>query len=209
MIVADIISRTKRTFGDESGAQVTDDDIIRWINDGQNEIAQLHELLESIATTKTYAGVPDYELPSNMVRLKAVYVNGAPLEVLTTQQFDESIARYSEGAPPKGNSYIVTSWGNKISLYPTPVDEQELRLRFVCFPAPVEKPTDELNIPLRYHNRLVEYVLQQAYELDENFDAMGVKSQQFAQNMSQNLGDEQHDVSATYPVITVREEDAW
>jgi hypothetical protein len=51
--------------------------------------------------------------------------------------------------------------------------------------------------------------MQQAYELDENFEAMTLKSQQFANSMSQNLGDEQWDVSQTYPVLTVREEDAW
>jgi len=210
VIVADIVSRVTRTFGDESGAQITDADIFRWINDGQNEIAQLHELLESTAESDTVPGTVDYTLPNNMVRLKAVYYDGRPLEVMSNAQFDESIARYNDGdSVPVGSPYIVTSWGNKVSLYPAPVEAKTLKLRYVCFPAPVDKTSDQLNLPLRYHNRLVEYVMQQAYELDENFEAMTLKSQQFANSMSQNLGDEQWDVSQTYPVLTVREEDAW
>lgn len=208
MIVADVISRVKRQFGDESGAQVTDADIIRWINDGQNEIAQMHELLEATAVTKTLAGKVDYELPDSMVTLQAIYYNGAKLRNLSNQEFDEYIRVANDGGNSEG-SYVYTSWGNRITLFPAPASSLDLRINFSCFPAPVEISADELNIPLRYHNRLVEYVLAQAYELDENFEAATFKANQMTNAMSQTLGDEQWDEHSEYPTILVRAEDAW
>ena len=49
--IQDVANRVKRTFGDESGVQVTDDDIIRWVNDAQLEISRQNEdLLEAVGT---------------------------------------------------------------------------------------------------------------------------------------------------------------
>lgn len=209
MIVADVISRVTRTFGDESNAQITEADIIRWINDGQNEIAQVQELLESTATTVTTAGRVDYDLPDTLVRLKAVYYDDMKLPNLSTQEFDEWIRQWNDGSKGSGDSYVYTSWGNKVTLFPAPVDEKELKLYFSCFPKPVSAKTDDLSLPLRYHNRIVEYVLQQAFELDENWDAASYKGQQLSNSMSNVLGDEQLDEVGEYPTILVRAEDAW
>jgi hypothetical protein len=209
MIVADVISRVKRQFGDESGAQVIDEDIIRWINDGQNEIAQMQDLLEASAITLTAEGKVDYELPPNMVSLKSVYYDDRKVENLSSQEFDEWIRKWNDGSKGSGDTWVYTSWGNKITLFPNPMDRKELKLTYSCFPAPVEATTDSLNIPLRYHNRVVEYVLQQAYELDENFEAAAYKANQISNSMSQLLGDEDWDEKAEYPSILVRSEDAW
>ena len=209
MIVADILSRVKRQFGDESGAQITDEDIIRWVNDGQNEIAQMHDLLEATATAYTVDGKVDYDLPPNMVSLKSVYYDDRKLENLSTQEFDEWIRQWNDGSKGSGDSWVYTSWGNKVTLFPAPSERKALRLVYSCFPAPVETSTDTLNIPTRYHNRLVEYVLQQAYELDENFEAAAYKANQLSNSMSQVLGDEQWDEKAEYPTILVGSDDAW
>lgn len=208
MIAADVISRVKRSFGDESGAQITDDDILRWITDGQNEVAQLHGLLETQGTTYTVAGIPDYDLPDALVALLSVYVADEKVKNLSTQEFDEYIRKWNDGNQNGVTTYVYTSWGNKISLFPTPQSQQTLVLKFTCFPAPVDSSASELNVPLRYHNRVVEYVMQQAYELDENFEAATMKGNQFADRMSQELGDEQWDEQGAYPTILVRTEDA-
>lgn len=209
MIVADVISRVTRSFGDEANAQITDADIIRWINDGQNEIAQAVELLEVMATTTTSSKKVDYDLPANMVTLKAVYLDDTRLENYSTQEFDEYIRKWNDGASGSGDTWVYTSWGNKVTLFPAPPSGSTLKLQISCFPAPVESSSDELNIPLRYHNRLVEYVLQQAYELDENYEAATYKANQLANGLSQELGGEQWDERAEYPTILVGAEDAW
>ena len=37
--VQDVLLSVKRQFGDESGVQVTDSDIVRWVDDAQREIS--------------------------------------------------------------------------------------------------------------------------------------------------------------------------
>lgn len=209
MNVADIISRVKRTFGDESGAQITDDDIIRWINDAQYEIAQSMKLLEATGSQTTRQGKNDYGLPDSLIDLRAVYYDGQPLDYLSEQEFDEHIRRVHEAPSGEvGTPRYYTSWGNQISLYPGPADSKSLEVRFICFPARVTKTTDDLTLPMRYHMRILESVLASAYELDENYEAHQMKYQQFSGSLMAQAGDEEWDGKSEYPTITVRLEDA-
>lgn len=209
MKVADIISRVKRTFGDESGAQITDEDCIRWINDAQNEIAQTMKLFEATGKQTTRQGKNDYGLPDSLIDLRAVYYDGRPLDYLSEQEFDEHIRRVHENpATEVGEPRHYTSWGNQISLYPGPADSKSLEVRFICFPAQVTATTDDIPLPMRYHMRVLESVLASAYELDENYEAHQMKYQQFAGSLMSQAGDEEWDGKSEYPTITVRLEDA-
>lgn len=209
MNVADIISRVKRTFGDESGAQITDDDIIRWINDAQNEISQTMKLFETTGVQTTVAGTNDYFLPDTLIDLRAVYYDGQPLDYLSEQEFDEHIRRVHESPMDNiGTPRHYTSWGNKISLYPGPAEGKTLEIRFICFPVQVTATTDDIPLPMRYHMRVLESVLASAYELDENYEAHQMKYQQFAGSLMGQAGDEEWDGKSEYPTITVRLEDA-
>jgi len=206
--MADIISRVKRTFGDESGAQITDDDIIRWTNDAQNEIAQAQKLFESTGVQTTVAGTADYYLPDTLIDLRAVYYDGRPLNYMSEQMFDEYIRKVNDGYETSdGEPTCYTSWGNKVSLYPSPAGSKQLKIHFICFPAPVTAITDSLTLPMRYHNRILEAVLAHAYELDENFEGSQFKYQQFAGSLRDQAGDEEWDGKSAYPGITVLMED--
>src|SRR5215212_5975441 len=75
MNVSDIKTRIKRTFGDESGVQVTDEDIVRWINDAQRAIVTQNEsLLEVTALASLVAGTQEYTLPADILILKAIHI---------------------------------------------------------------------------------------------------------------------------------------
>lgn len=208
MNVADIISRVKRTFGDESGTQITDADIMRWINDAQNEIAQTVKLFETTGTQQTLAGTNDYFLPDTLIDLRAVYLDQRYIQHLSEREFDEYIRRANDGVESiPGEPQYYTSWGNKITLYPGPGAGQNLEIRFICFPVQVTAPTDDLPLPMRYHNRILEMVLASAHELDENYEAHQLKYGQFTTNLSAQMGDEDWDGKSEYPHITVLVED--
>ncbi len=75
MIVSDVITRVRRTFGDEAAVQVTDDDIIRWINDAQIEVIKHNEgalqksdLLDLVANQSTYT------MPTDLMILQTLRV---------------------------------------------------------------------------------------------------------------------------------------
>jgi hypothetical protein len=64
--VTDIAVRVKRTFGDEAGVQIVDDDIIRWINEAQEEITNDNQgLLEATGVANIIQGQQDYSRHGN------------------------------------------------------------------------------------------------------------------------------------------------
>src|SRR3954468_20524112 len=74
LTVGDVFDRVKRTFGDESSAQVTEDDILRWINDAQREAIMQNEGLNlTLGYLDLVAGQAEYNLPANLFTLHHVW----------------------------------------------------------------------------------------------------------------------------------------
>jgi len=108
MIVSDVSIRVKRQFGDQSGVQVEDADIIRWINDAQRDIAYTQEILESIATQSSVANQEKYTLPTDMINLRSVYYAGAKLQVLSLQDYDNYVTEYTNPTGTVTQNAILT-----------------------------------------------------------------------------------------------------
>ena len=116
LTVAEISTRVKRQFGDDYGAQITDDDILRWINDAMRDIALRNNLLQIKAATAVVDGQQDYTLPSNLLTLAAIRFGTTKLQALNPQEADEFVAENTgEGTPQ-----FYSVWGSTISLYPIP-----------------------------------------------------------------------------------------
>ena len=65
MNVGDVLTRVRRTFGDEAGIQITQDDVIRWINDAQREAVMQNEgLLQKVGYVASTADTQEYTLPT-------------------------------------------------------------------------------------------------------------------------------------------------
>lgn len=209
MIVSDVAARVKRQFGDESGVQVTDADIVRWINDAQRDIGQAQEIIETIATQTSVAGQQAYNLPTDIINLRAVYYNSVKLEPISLQQFDTYINEVGDPANPEsGTPTLVYIWANDLNFYPIPdVTGDTIKLYYSQFPADVVNLSDPLSLPIKYDNRIVEYCLQQAYELDENFDAANLKGAQFSNSLSQMREDSSWTEHTHYPMISIHPED--
>ncbi len=60
----DVATDIKRIFGDEAGVQITDSDIIRWIDVGQLEILKNTQILKATSTSDLIAGQVVYSLAS-------------------------------------------------------------------------------------------------------------------------------------------------
>jgi hypothetical protein len=217
MIVSDVSTRVKRQFGDESGVQVTDADIIRWINDAQRDIAYTQEILESIATQVSVANQEKYTLPPDMINLRSVYYANAKLQVLSLQDYDNYVTSYTNPTGTVTQNAVLTGvpevfyvWGTELSMYPIPsAAGVTIKLYFSKFPPDVVNQASTLSLPNKYDNRVVEYCLQQAYELDENFEASNLKGSQFANSLTQMGEDAQWTEHTAYPMIAVQPEDAW
>ena len=207
MLVSDIKRKVKRQFGDESGVQVTDADIIGWINDGLKEIAKKNNVLETKSSSNLVAGVSEYTLPSDTLTLHSVRVNGQRVRGLSLPESDEYV--YANSSTPTGTPIVFWVYAGKINFYPTPDTNStgSLVLYYTRQPAAVASDTDVIDMPTGYDNQVVAYCLQQAYEMDENFDAANVKGSQFKDGLGELLEAGTYTTRESYPRITVLLED--
>lgn len=205
LTVADIAIRVKRQFGDEYGAQITDADILRWVNDAMRDIALRNNLLEVKAVTATVADQQDYTLPSDLLTLHSVRYGTDKLASMTLQEADAFLDKSSATGIPM--HYSV--WGRTISLYPRPANATtSLNIYYTRQPLVVSTNADTPEIPAAYHLRLVEYCIAQAYELDSEMASYAAKMQQFNANVASTKDNGEWESRDSYPSITVSADDA-
>ena len=190
----DVAFRVRSSFGDFSGAQLSDAAILSWINDGQREIVNSNTILRATKYADIVAGQQDYGFPEDKVlAIEAVYVNGYPIENISPQAAREYILKLD----PKlilGSSKPEL-WYERagiITFYPVPDTTvvNGLKLEYVKVPTPLSGLSEYLAIPDRYFNELTTYTTSQALEADENYDAASYKLRQFRDGLDRlNLRD--------------------
>jgi len=179
----DVSLRVRSQFGDTSGAQLGDPALLSWINDGQREIVNSNPILRDVKYTDLVATQSDYTFPNDKVLvIEAIYVNGYPLKNLTPQAARDFILSADPEKMLKAERPEI--WYERagvISLYPVPnkTFTNGLKLEFIKNPTSLITLSDTLGIPDRYFNELVNYVISQALEMDENYDAANYKFRQF------------------------------
>ncbi len=208
MLVSEISTRVLRQFGDEANVQITDADILRWVNDAMREIALHNNLLQSRATTRLIAGQREYGLPNDVLTLRSVRYADTKLRAMAPAEAEAYIERPHD-TTNRGVPQLYWVWANRLNIWPTPdrTDANDLQIFYTRQPIPVAAVTETPELPLQYHNRIVEYCLQQAYELDENWSAAQAKQQQFQQGVEVLKGQEEYTPRDFYPSIVSLPED--
>lgn len=216
MLVSEIITRVKRQFGDESGVQLTDEDIIRYINEGQRLIVTQNEgLLETIATSNAVANQQEYTIPTDALIIRTLSYKGPDdsayykLQGMSMPQLDEFIDGWSGNANNTGTPIVYTIFRQNIILFPIPDRSQTAAIKIYYNRSPVDitSGTDTPDLPLLYHDTLVKQCLQMAYELDEDWEASQQKASQLREDVTILRGRQDWKQQDTYPMITIRWED--
>jgi len=216
MIVSDIITRVRRIFGDEAAVQVTNDDIIRWINDGQLEVVKHTEsALQSSGFINLVANQATYALTADMLLLRSLrykYSDMSSYRALvykSMQQFDEVLDGWDGTQYPAGYPIFFTQYDANITVFPTPdrAATVGLKVLYNAKPADVSLTSDSLSLPLIYHNTIFRYCLWQVSLLDEDLDPAVMYEQSFIKDMALLHTRETTEATATYNTITVMELD--
>lgn len=207
--VGDVFNYVKRQFGDEAGVQVVQDDVIRWVSAAEAEIISTNEVLRAAASTTTTAGTDTYTLGDSMdiANVNSIMVSGRKLSY---RNFNDAQAFITSNDPNKTQRSLPDfwyEWAGNIFLYPVPDSAYTLQVFYHRTPNPLTALTDKLNVPDNYFNRVVEYVMAQAYELDEQFEPANYKAQQFENKLMQMNLDEQRGSIDVYPSVTVLADD--
>lgn len=208
----DIANRVKRQFGDQAGIQITDTDIIRWINDAQEDIANDNQgLLEATGVADIVSGQQDYSLPADFSMLRSLQYNGVHLQKLSFNEFNEYIDGFKKTNPPLYGNGIPDSfmvWNNTVTMFPTPNQSivGGLTIYYIRHPTQIASFSDAITVPVQYHSAIVDFVLQKAYELDEDMQKANVKKGEFDQRVMKMNG-RNEETQEYYPTITTLPED--
>jgi hypothetical protein len=208
---SDVANVVKRQFGDPDGRQITDSDILEWINQAQQEIVSQNPLLKQVAQANIVDGQDVYQYPASRVQyIEAIHYRGIPLEAYSFQEAQTYILRIKEPETVvAGRPEIWYERDGSIYLFPFPDEDipNGLRLFFTAQPDEITSLSDTLSVPDRYYQRVIELVLARAYQLDENWEAARYKQAEFMNGMEM-LANQEHVVNTnTYPSITTRIED--
>jgi Family of unknown function (DUF6682) len=200
---SEILIRVQRQFGDESGVQVTADDVVRWINDALREaelqnpkLRQTTMFKDSVAGQQFFwaASTAAFESP---IRINSVYAlagdgNYYKLTYLTLQEMDTYIDGWYESkntglpqvytyewAPTNQNAFFIR-------VYPAPETSRTngFKVNYDESGAVLNNFADILDIPAYYFTYLLEYCLMKAYELDEDWEVADRKAQYIQSTLS-------------------------
>lgn len=205
-----IIDRLKRQFGDESGAQVTDPDIIAWINAGQQEINLRNRIIKGTATLPTVIGTRVYTFPAvSIMEIMTLFYNGKPIDPVAYQEAQTYIVKNDPTFTLTGTPVFWYEWGPNLNLYPTPDAVGTLSMDYVGYPTDVTTGADTLAVPDSYFNSLLEYCLKQAYEQDDDWTGSSIKGDALDKSLGNLAEDGQRYQRNTYPIITIVDEECW
>lgn len=201
--VAEVLRHVKRQFGDESGVQIEDADIISWINDAQTTINNANRILKTKSTVGSIPGVADYRFPEEHIRqVESIHYDGSRVPNMTFEEAQAHvIGRENEG---NGVPSLWYEWAGQFTFWPAPSDSRTITFYATLSPRALSGDVNEkLGLPDKYFKQICDYVLAQAYELDEDWAAVQAKNQQFTEGVNA-LGEEERQAqNMTYPTVTV------
>lgn len=207
--VQDVYDFVKRTFGDEAGVQLSNADIVRWINEAQEEIAVANKAIQAVATTPLVADQTDYSLSTvtpRIYEINSILIDGRRVGNIPVSQAEESISLADPEGSETGAPQFWYEWANTIKFWPKPNAGGTIQIRYIAFPSDVTtNGADVLSLRDEYFMDIVNYVLKQAYEMDENPEMMQAKAQEFTQSVTERGEKETNSQHMTYPTITVYE----
>jgi hypothetical protein len=210
MILSDIIKRVQRQFGDDVQAQITTDDIVRWVNDACLEIVTNNHTNQGMRSGQSpvEAGKDTYDLPADLYLLRAVRVNGKIVRGTTYEQLAATYLGQFSDTNDKDIGEPEWYWvhDGKLKLVPVPSESLgSVDIMYVKRPDVLTSAmtTIEPDVPTEYHPRIVEYCIGQAMELDDNLQGYQLKMSEFQSNLAKlKQNGEQPESDGVYASIT-------
>lgn len=188
----------KRTFGDEAGVQVEDADILQWANDAQQAINTKNKIFKAKSTSTSVPGQGSYVFPVELIQqVESITYDGYPLTptemVIAQEKFSDA----------KGSPTAWCEWAGQFVLFPAPDAEKEIALFYTRYPTPLSGADEELlDVPDKYFQTVVDYVLWKCYEMDEDWNGAQLKENHFRGALEEQAEEEREVGHMTYPTIT-------
>lgn len=200
--VGDVYNQVKRVFGDESGVQLTNDDIARWVNEAQVDIAKQNQILPETATLPVTGGTATYSVSSvtpKIDSIASILLDGRRIGNIPISQAEESISLADPEGTETGAPQFWYEWGGQITFWPVPNRNYTMLIRYTAQPTDITSTSsDVLSIPDECFTDVCNYVLMRAYEMDENAEMMAVKQAEYSTSVAERGETERQAATMTY-----------
>jgi hypothetical protein len=207
----EVATEVKRIFGDEALVELKSSDLLRWINAAQREIATSHKTLKGKASHNLVAGQTVYPIPldSPVSQVQGVHIEGKPLRAVSFQSAQESILQDDPELDAEGEPKVWYEWDGDLYIYPSSDKSvtDGMELFYIAYPQNLTSLIQNLQVPDRFYNQIVDYALAQAYRLDENWQATAYQDARFRDSMNRHLAQEDIIDVQFYPTKVVLPED--
>lgn len=207
MILQEVQIRVKRSFGDEAGAQITDEDIARWATDAQLDVVKTTKCNQTVTALNLVERVNEYTIPSS-ITISQVAVNGIALRSISSNELHQRFPDRAANGLTEGTPEYFTARsgpaGTVVTLYPWPDHaslDAYMQVTHNTRPPPVESPSDAFSIPEEYMDIVVAACLEKAYELDGQLMAAQSKSTQITNKMNEARADTREPLDDSYPAV--------
>lgn len=201
---AQVRRAVKRTFGDEAGVQLEDADIVQWANDAQQAINTKNKIFKARSTSVSVPGQGDYEFPVELIQqVESLTYDGSPLRPVDIATAQTAIQGSDPHSQASGTPVAWYEWAGNFVLYPTPDDAKEIALYYTRYPAPLTGDDAQLlDVPDKYYQAVVDYILWKCYEMDEDWNGAQMKESHFRGALEEQSEEERESAHMTYPVIS-------
>lgn len=205
--VGQVMQQVKRQFGDESGVQLQDSDLVSWINDAQTAIVTKNKILKAKSTTPSVVGQAAYNWPAVPIhQVESLHYKGRRVPNVPFAMAEEKILENDPDSTTEGTPLFWYEWAGQFTFWPIPNSVEDIDIYYTAKPTDISDPNDLLSVPDKYYQDVCRYVLQQAYEMDEDWTASQAKAEQFALSLNEMSEEERTAQHMVYETITLVDE---
>lgn len=170
-----MMKKVRRSFGDNTGIFVKDEDLLMWANEAQLAIVRETGCLTAEATVA--ASATPWTLPDTFIKTIRVLYGVSPISFAPVEHLDSLKLDLTYPGSP-GYFYFING---QLRLYPDPAstDTTTVTIQYSKTPNELTDPADLLTIPLIYHEDVVRFVLARCHERNENYKGYEVAMGEF------------------------------
>jgi len=187
--------------------QLEDADILQWANDAQQAINTNNKIFKAKSTSMSVPGQANYTFPTELIQqVASLTFDGSPLRAVEMAEAQTRIQSNDPHGEQSGVPVCWYEWDGEFVLYPSPDTEKEIALYYTRYPTPLSGADEELlDVPDKYYQAVVDYILWKCYEMDEDWNGAQLKEGHFRGALEEQAEEEREVAHLTYPVI----QDIW
>jgi hypothetical protein len=202
--VTELIRKAGTLFGDTNNIMISQQTFFDFINDGQLRICQETDCLTGTSTAD--ASTYPLALPSTWLKTKRVLYGTRALNKVTADDLDGLKIDLTYQDEPQFYYHQDT----QLKLYPNPTDADttDVVWTYSKTPTSVTSTGTALDIPVGFHEQLVQFVVMRCHELNENYRGAERAGSEFIQTLAIRK-EEANVADDTFPIIRDDPWDDW